>query len=350
STVLKPINPARISRQSYDKAGELTINHATQRVSLDDVDSGSYQRSLISGHFMGMVLHFYPQLCTPPVLTQLKGKLHCVDGQHRIEAMRRLGATHINAIVIPVRSKKEEVWLFTKLNTTPRKLTAPTLYAAAVEMGCNVAVTIERVLNDHGLSAIKGKLDAQHTVTAIAPLFLAFGDRLVIDSHLEDQDQLARGAANLDWMITAGKHLVAPRGFAANKVFGTKVLKALASIKRDCENLSEPDLDVISRIIGRVKTPRQLQEITTGSANATGGEAVAIYSARLAYYINYQVDAPVVQLTPTHWEKLRDNHPNLEGYSDEFLDQLVHGPWATPASAGDDPADTSDDGDDPVAA
>src|SRR5699024_247672 len=54
STVLKPINPARISRQSYDKAGELTINHATQRVSLDDVDSGSYQRSLISGHFMGM--------------------------------------------------------------------------------------------------------------------------------------------------------------------------------------------------------------------------------------------------------------------------------------------------------
>lgn len=81
------------------------------------------------------------------------GKYWVVDGQHRVEAIRRLDPdAEVPATVWTGLTYEEEAEKFLKLNTERKALNCNQKFHALIEKGDKSALTILKVLNENGLS------------------------------------------------------------------------------------------------------------------------------------------------------------------------------------------------------
>lgn len=203
-------------------------------IALLHIDS-FYQRPVITRHVNNIVRGFDRRLLTPPIVAKRRdGTYWVIDGQQRIEALRRRGYTGVNAMVVEVSSTTEEAELFVRINTAAKSLVMRDNYKACVYRQTNVAMAIESALNEHGLTALLS--DGRDEVTALGKLLEAWGPGTPVYQHydLNDSDQLAQfnsGKRSLTWLVKSLSPLI-NRGHTARSIYHGSVVGGLLWLAR----------------------------------------------------------------------------------------------------------------------
>lgn len=98
------------------------------------------------------------------------GELFIIDGQHRIEALKKIGKGNddINAIVFFDLSIKDEAEMFVIMNESRTKPKRADLHKASAKAGDGESIEIDNVLAKHGLSV--GDKPGDNIVRAIGTL------------------------------------------------------------------------------------------------------------------------------------------------------------------------------------
>jgi hypothetical protein len=130
-----------------------------------------YQRRL--GTFVNSIVdNFMPALVGTLIVNRRGRKMFVIDGQHRLEALRRLAIQDVPCVVFDGLSRAEEAQLFAKLQTERRRIRPSTRFEAEVVAKDPRALAIKRVLDRVGISIsdVGGRLLAPHEVSAIVAL------------------------------------------------------------------------------------------------------------------------------------------------------------------------------------
>lgn len=96
------------------------------------------------------------------------GHLVLLDGQHRVEAARKLGRTHMIAVVYDGLTLREEARMFTLINAARSPVSAITRFKARLVYGDAKAAKIHGIVNDAG-----GRIDSGH-IKCVSALELVF--------------------------------------------------------------------------------------------------------------------------------------------------------------------------------
>lgn len=278
----------------------------------------NYQRGLVQSHIAKIVSTFEPRVLTPPVVTRRPdGSFWIVDGQQRVEALRRLGYTHVWCQVIEVMTTADEARLFVQVNSGAKKLTAQELYKACVFRGTNVATAIEDTLNSHGLTGMFGTRNNE--VKAIAKMLEAWGPATPVYKEFdlgdpEENTKFKNGLFVLEWAISAGLPMI-DENKPAFKVYQGNVLGALIWI---CSYHRKTSLTKVQNVLKKVRNPEDMRMVVTQTTISSGGSRRNLHGARLAYWLNQESRKPFVSLTENEWRILEiedgidvDNDPNV---------------------------------------
>lgn len=270
-----------------------------------------YQRPVITRHVNNIVRAFDPRLLTPPIVAKRPdGTYWIIDGQQRIEALRRLGYTNVYAMVVEVGSTIEEAELFVRVNTSAKALVTRDNYKACVYRQTNVAVEIESTLNRHGLTALLA--DSRDEVTALSKVLEAWGPSTPVYQHFDlgDSDQRARfqeGKRALTWLVESLSPLI-NRGFTAKSVYHGNVVGGMLWLARAHDDI---ELEKVQAALSRIRTPEELRFIASQVRTSAGGSRRNLYGARLAHWMNQQ-GAPFIALTVDEWSVLQKFDPYID--------------------------------------
>lgn len=111
-----------LADQLEDQAADTrakSIGANTMEVPLADLNVDSnYARELDEAWVETIVSGWDPDLFRNPLVSRRSdGSLWVVDGQHRVEAAKRLGFDWVHAIVIPIDDVEKEAYLFVVHNS-----------------------------------------------------------------------------------------------------------------------------------------------------------------------------------------------------------------------------------------
>lgn len=279
-------------------------------IALLHIDS-FYQRPVITRHVNNIVRGFDRRLLTPPIVAKRRdGTYWVIDGQQRIEALRRRGYTGVNAMVVEVSSTTEEAELFVRINTAAKSLVMRDNYKACVYRQTNVAMAIESALNEHGLTALLS--DGRDEVTALGKLLEAWGPGTPVYQHydLNDSDQLAQfnsGKRSLTWLVKSLSPLI-NRGHTARSIYHGSVVGGLLWLARAHDDI---ELEKVQAALSNIRTPEELRFIASQVKTSAGGSRRNLYGARLAHWMNQQ-GTPFIALTVDEWSVLQAFDPYLD--------------------------------------
>lgn len=111
----------------------------------------TYQRDIKEAKVERMVREFDPrQLTTIVVCRRADGTYWVIDGQHRLEMLRRLGKQVVYADVRDGLNADQEAYLFHKLNDGATKVGAWDKFRARLAYAEPAATAIERAVTKHG--------------------------------------------------------------------------------------------------------------------------------------------------------------------------------------------------------
>lgn len=165
---------------------------SARRVPVADIRIDSaYQRDVDSARVNRLVRDFDPQLAGALILSARAGSLWCVDGQHRLQAMKEMGTPQANAVVFTGLTQREEADLFVKYNRNRKGLTAWDLFKAELVAGHEEALAVVTIVAHAGY-----RIDRQAgptnigAVSAIRRIFRLGGEPLLI---------LTLGAIKRNW-------------------------------------------------------------------------------------------------------------------------------------------------------
>lgn len=102
-------------------------------VPIDEIDLGLYQRELKPSKVRKMTDYFVPDVMGFPLLSFRNGKYFCMDGQHRIEALKRMGYKEVWCQITTDLLYEEECRRFNMLNTGRTQLNANQIFHCRVE-------------------------------------------------------------------------------------------------------------------------------------------------------------------------------------------------------------------------
>ena len=121
-------------------------------VKIDDLQiDNSYQRPLKEGHIADIMMYFnWEGFGTPVIGRRTGGGLWLIDGQQRITAAQRLGATSVGAEIRDSVGPKYEASLFHLLNSTSVVPTKMQIFRAALRAGNKNAVAINKAVKEAG--------------------------------------------------------------------------------------------------------------------------------------------------------------------------------------------------------
>jgi len=121
-------------------------------VKIDDLRiDNSYQRPLKEGHIADIMMYFnWEGFGTPVIGRRSNGGLWLIDGQQRITAAQRLGATKVGVEVRESTGPKYEASLFHLLNSTSVVPTKMQIFRAALRAGNKNAVAINKAVKAAG--------------------------------------------------------------------------------------------------------------------------------------------------------------------------------------------------------
>ena len=104
-----------------------------KRIPIDNIRVDLYQRVKKSPKVRKMVNDFVPDVIGIALVSFRNGEFWCIDGQHRIEAMKALGYKEVRCQVLTGLSYEEECERFNLLNTGRTQLTANQVFHCRVE-------------------------------------------------------------------------------------------------------------------------------------------------------------------------------------------------------------------------
>lgn len=122
-----------------------------------------YQRDLRAERVRHLVDKWDPKLAGVVILSSRAGSLWCVDGQHRLGAMRELAIDHVDAVVLDGLLQTEEASLFVQYNNARKTLDAWDAFKAEIAAQNPDALEVVRIVNSTGfmLTRIPGPNNIQ---------------------------------------------------------------------------------------------------------------------------------------------------------------------------------------------
>ena len=117
---------------------ELTL----KRIPIENIKYAPYQRELKMSKVRKIIDNFIPDIMGVALVSFRNGEFWCIDAQHRIEALKRLGFKEIWAIVITGLTYEQECRRFNILNTGRTQLNANQIFHCRVEEKEDIAITL----------------------------------------------------------------------------------------------------------------------------------------------------------------------------------------------------------------
>lgn len=157
------------------------VEGTARRVPIEGIRVDStYQRDAEATRIHRLVRDWDPQLAGALILSSRAGSLWCVEGQHRLLAMKELGIHFCNAVVYAGLGQKDEADLFVKHNRNRKGLTAWDLFKGELVAEHEEATTLVRIVNALGFHIDRnpGHLHIQ-AVGAIRRIFGLGGEPLL---------------------------------------------------------------------------------------------------------------------------------------------------------------------------
>lgn len=104
-----------------------------KRISIANLEFGDYQRELKPSKVNKIANDFMPDIVGIGLVSFRNGKFWCLDAQHRVMAMKKLGYTEILCQVLTGLTYEEECIRFNVLNTGRTQLSANQVFHCRVE-------------------------------------------------------------------------------------------------------------------------------------------------------------------------------------------------------------------------
>lgn len=115
-----------------------------------EADSTSYQRNIKNKAVVNIINDFDPDIMGVILVSHRDDAYYIIDGQHRVEALKRLGKPTIMCQVLTGLTYEEEAAKFEKLNTNRVGLTAVNKFNARIEKKDAVSLSIVGSLAKYG--------------------------------------------------------------------------------------------------------------------------------------------------------------------------------------------------------
>ncbi len=104
-----------------------------KRIPIDNLEFAPYQRELKQAKVNKIANNFIPDIVGVALVSFRGGKFYCLDAQHRVMAMKKLGYAEILCQVLTDLTYEEECVRFNVLNTGRTQLTANQVFHCRVE-------------------------------------------------------------------------------------------------------------------------------------------------------------------------------------------------------------------------
>ena len=104
-----------------------------KRIPIENLTFAPYQRELKQSKVNKIANNFMPDIVGIALVSFRGGKFYCLDAQHRVMALKKLGYTEILCQVLTGLSYEEECLRFNVLNTGRTQLTANQVFHCRVE-------------------------------------------------------------------------------------------------------------------------------------------------------------------------------------------------------------------------
>ena len=104
-----------------------------KRIPIENIEFAPYQRELKQSKVNKIAKEFIPEIVGVALISFRQGRFWCLDSQHRIKAMEKLGYTDVYCIILTGLSYEEECRYFNVLNTGRTQLTANQVFHCRVE-------------------------------------------------------------------------------------------------------------------------------------------------------------------------------------------------------------------------
>lgn len=115
----------------------------------------NYQCGLIKKNVEAIVKNFDPaKLGVLVVSHRADGYYYVIDGQHRTGALRLLGITHVNCLVLEGMTVQQEADYFRRQNENKHSLSAVSSFNAGVCAGDKASVEVNDIMEKNGFSAV----------------------------------------------------------------------------------------------------------------------------------------------------------------------------------------------------
>lgn len=118
-------------------------------VPIDEIDLGLYQRELKPSKVRKMTDYFVPDVMGFPLLSFRNGKYFCMDGQHRIQALKHMGYKEVWCQIITDLLYEEECRRFNILNTGRTQLNANQIFHCRVEEKEQTAIELVKMFKKY---------------------------------------------------------------------------------------------------------------------------------------------------------------------------------------------------------
>ena len=130
----------------------------------------TYQSPVKESHVKDIVKNFNPEATGIITVSHRDGKYYVTDGQHRVEAYKRMGIKYIYAEVHEGLTQEEEAEMYILLNKAPNK-SVNSIGKADLATGETYAVDIEHYVNKAGLQVDYDKRrTVKNTISAYGSL------------------------------------------------------------------------------------------------------------------------------------------------------------------------------------
>lgn len=170
--------PSKRDNKPAETQTEATLSSVKQdirMIPLEQIVTEGYQRIINMKNVNGIVRDFDPaKLGVLVVSARSDGTYSVLDGQHRLAALRRLGFTKTNCIVLEGMSVKEEADFFRRQNENKQSLRITDTFNASLWAEDEESLQIKKLMDKYGFRFGKGRPMCISAIGALQTILRSF--------------------------------------------------------------------------------------------------------------------------------------------------------------------------------